>query len=113
MDITCVAGLQDSLIDMIQMFGWIVRTFQAIGLAVLFYENWVNEISMDEYNNGDLHDLDRPRNKLHKNSTPWERASYSSVKLLKLATCIRASFAQYLNDTTEESKCIICLCDTI
>lgn len=102
-DITCITGLQSSLVDMIQMYSRIIHTPGTKGLAILFYECWVQEIALEEYE-GDQLDLDCPQNKLHPNSSPQERAGYALVKLVKISTCIRCFFAQYLNDITDEGR---------
>ncbi len=98
-DIACVAGLQASLVDLIQMYGRIVRSPETKGLAILFHEMWVQDIALEEY--GEVDDLDRPINKLRPNSSNRERAGYASVKLVKKQTCTRRFFAEYLNDTAD------------
>ncbi|KAJ7598193.1 P-loop containing nucleoside triphosphate hydrolase protein [Mycena floridula] len=80
-DIVCSAGLPDFLTLVIQEYGRAVRRPGTQGLAVLFYEPWVKDIELSEYDSKSVEDLDRPRN--------------SPLRL-------QAS-AHYLGDTTSEA----------
>lgn len=83
------------------MYGRIVRGLGRNGLALLFYEKWVTDIDLIEYDNGNPLDLDRPRGKLRPNSSIQEHAGFASVQMVK-SNCIRFCFSKYLNDTTDE-----------
>lgn len=86
------------------MYGRLVRSGLTTGLAVLFYESWVEEIDLDEFDDGKASDLDRPRNELGKHASVQKRASYSGVSLVKKSVCERRFFADYLGDKTSECK---------
>ncbi|KAJ7583184.1 P-loop containing nucleoside triphosphate hydrolase protein [Mycena floridula] len=103
-DITCVAGLRRFTVDTIQSYGRIVRRPGTKGLAVNFYEPWVSDIDLNEYDHGDLLDLDRPRSlPLRPKASVQEQSSFSAVSSVKSGVCKRKYFAEYLNDTSVES----------
>ncbi len=77
--------------DVIQMFGRIVRDFRMRGLAVLFYEDWVKHVSLDDYNTGNLADWDRPRTKeLGTKFSAQQRVRYWVINLIQSNECIRS-----------------------
>ncbi|KAJ7576555.1 P-loop containing nucleoside triphosphate hydrolase protein [Mycena floridula] len=103
-DIVCSAGLPDFLTLVIQEYGRVVRHPGTQGLAVLFYEPWVKNIELAEYDSKSVEDLDRPRNSpLRLQASAHERVSLSAVKLTQPGTCQRQHFADYLGDTTLEA----------
>ncbi|KAJ7589324.1 hypothetical protein C8J56DRAFT_744940, partial [Mycena floridula] len=100
-EIVCVTGLPPSLTGQIQMNGWAVHQAMMRGLAVLFYEPWVKEIELTEYEAGDPLDPDRPRKAvLGAHPSDQERAGFISVGLVQGTDCIRRIFAMYLGDMT-------------
>jgi hypothetical protein len=73
------------------------------GLALLFYEPWVDEISLAEYSEGDHTDIDRPRTTpLKHTSKARERASFSAVSYVQSQTCLRQFLATAMGDSTPE-----------
>ena len=58
----------------------------------------VYKVTLDEYNEGDLCDLDYPRGLLKPSSQRHEPFSY--LKLVKSATCLRAELTSYTADTS-------------
>jgi hypothetical protein len=97
--IVCTVGLPATIVDALQRGGRAVRRTSDDALFVIFYEAWVLDIDLADYNIGDLLDPDRPRKGLHDNSQRRDRAPYSSVKLIQGKTCLRTFFADYLGDT--------------
>lgn len=92
------------------MYGRLVRSGLKTGLAVLFYEPWVEEIDLDEFANGKADDLDRPRNELGKYASTRKRVSYSCAYLVKKAVCEWKFFsADYLGDNSSECKSLSAL----
>ncbi|KAH8978068.1 P-loop containing nucleoside triphosphate hydrolase protein, partial [Lactarius hatsudake] len=96
--IVCTAGLPASMVDVLQRGGRALRNSSEDALFVIFYEPWVREVSLEEYDEGDSCDPDRPRGQLRSSSQRRERAPFSCLKLVKSATCLRAEFASYLDD---------------
>lgn len=87
--------------DVIQMFGQIVQDPRMRGLGVFLYEKWVRDISLDDYNTGDLADLDCPRTtELGTKSSAQQRVRYWAANLIQSFDCIRSLFAHYLSDKT-------------
>ncbi|KAF8264318.1 P-loop containing nucleoside triphosphate hydrolase protein [Lactarius quietus] len=99
--IVCMAGLPGSMVDILQHGGHALRNSDEDALFVVFYEPWVHDISLDEYNEGDSGDPDQPRCQLKPSSKRHECAPFSCLKLVKSATCLCAEFALYLNDTSQ------------
>ncbi|KAJ3520502.1 hypothetical protein NMY22_g12731 [Coprinellus aureogranulatus] len=106
-DIVCVAGMPDTLTDVSQCFGRGGRKQGSHSLAVLFYEPWVSEISLDEFEgrNADLSDPDRTREPLNVKSKVRDRAVLSCVRLaqMKENECQRAYFASSNGDESPEA----------
>ncbi|KAI9463684.1 P-loop containing nucleoside triphosphate hydrolase protein [Lactarius psammicola] len=98
--VVCTAGLPGTLVDILQRGGCALRNSDEDAILIVFYEPWVHEVSMDEYNDGNLRDPDRPRALLKPSSQRRERAPFSCLKLVKSTTCLRAEFAAYLDDTS-------------
>lgn len=98
----CTVGLPGTTVDTLQRAGRALRNSDEDALFVLFYESWVHGISLSEYTDGDLSDPDRPRGQLKSRAQRRERASLSSLRLVKSPGCIRSEFANYLNDTSDE-----------
>ena len=99
--IVCCVGLPSTTVDTLQRGGRAYRNSSKVATFVNFYEPWVNEISLDEYGNGDLLDPDRPRTVLKVTSKKVDRAPYSGVKLIKCkeqSECVREFYANYLGD---------------
>jgi hypothetical protein len=88
------------MVDVLQHGGRALQNSHEDALFVILYEPWVHDISLDEYNEGDLRDPDRPRAKLRSSSQRRERVPLSCLKLVKSTTCLRAYFASYLDDTS-------------
>lgn len=99
--IVCTAGLPGTTVDTLQRAGRALRNSDEDALFVIFYDPWVNDISPDEYKDGDSSDPDRPRSQLRPNSQRRDRIPLSSLNLVKCATCLRVQFANYLNDTSQ------------
>lgn len=91
-------GLTGDTVDTLQRGGRVGRRDGDQGLYVIFYEGWALDISLDEFDDGDLNDPDRTRKPLKPTSQKRDRASYSSVKLVQCKTCLREFFATYLGD---------------
>ena len=105
MAIVCTVGLPSTTVDTLQRGGRAYRNSDKVALVVNFYDPWVDDISLDEYQSGDLMDPDRPRTVLKSTSKRRDRASYSSVKLVKckeLCLCVRKFYADYLGDRSTE-----------
>ncbi|KAH8983561.1 hypothetical protein EDB86DRAFT_2811389, partial [Lactarius hatsudake] len=98
--VVCTAGLPGTMVDVMQHGGRALRNSDEDALFVVFYESWVHDISLDEYSEGDLGDPDRPRGPLKPSSQRRDCAPFSCVNLVKGATCLRAQFASYLDDTS-------------
>ncbi|KAH9052274.1 P-loop containing nucleoside triphosphate hydrolase protein [Lactarius vividus] len=101
--IVCTAGLPASMVDVLQRGGRALRNSSKDALFVIFYEPWVHEVSLEEYNEGDSCDPDRPRGQLRSSSQRRERAPFSCLKLVKSTTCLRAEFASYLDDKSSSA----------
>lgn len=86
------------MVDVLQCGSHALRNSHEDALFVVLYEPWVHDISLDEYNEGDLFDPDRPRAKLTSSSQRRERAPFACLKLVKSKRCLRAEFASYLDD---------------
>ncbi|KAF8258171.1 P-loop containing nucleoside triphosphate hydrolase protein, partial [Lactarius quietus] len=99
--IVCMAGLPESIVDILQHGGHALRNSNLDALFVVFYKPWVHNISLDEYNERDSGGPDWPRCQLKPSSKWRERAPFSCLKLVKSATCLCAKFALYLNDTSQ------------
>ena len=93
------------MVDVLQRGGRALRNSNDDALFVVFYEPWVHEVALDEYNEGDLGDPDRPRGTLKTSSQRRERAPYSCLKLVKSSSCLRAQFASYLGDMSAAGAC--------
>jgi hypothetical protein len=89
-------------IDTLQHAGRALRNSEDDTLFIIFYEPWVHDIALSKYNEGDLSDPDRPCSKLRSRSQWRERASLSSLRLVKGPKCLRSEFASYLGDTSVE-----------
>ncbi|KAH8976407.1 P-loop containing nucleoside triphosphate hydrolase protein, partial [Lactarius hatsudake] len=98
--VVCTVGLPGSMVDVLQRGGRALRNSDEDALFVIFYEPWVHEVSLDEYNEGDLCDPDRPRGPLKSSSQRRERAPFSCLKLVKSTACLRAEFSSYLGDNS-------------
>ena len=103
--IVCTAGLPGTMVDILQRGGCALRNSNDDALFVVFYEPWVHEVTLDEYNEGDLGDPDRPRSTLKTSSQRRERAPFSCLKLVKSISCLQANFASYLGDTSAAGAC--------
>lgn len=88
------------MVDVLQRAGRALRNSHEDALFIILYDPWAKDISLDEYIEGDLCDPDRPRAKLKSSSHRRERVPFSCLKIVKSATCLRAHFASYLNDTS-------------
>ena len=62
------------MVDVLQRGGRALRNSHEDALFIVLYEPWVHDISLDEYNEGDLGDPDHPRAKLKSSSQRRERA---------------------------------------
>lgn len=98
----CTVGLPGTTVDTLQRAGRALRNSDDHAVFIIFYEPWVHELSFSEYSEGDLSDPDRPRGQLKSHAQRRERAPLSSLKLVKDPGCLRAEFASYLGDTSEE-----------
>lgn len=108
--IVCTVGLPSNIVDTLQRAGRAIRNcngHQNFGLFVLFHEAWSNEIHQDDYEHTDefRNDPDRPRAELRECSKRQERAPHSLIKLVQSDTCMRAMFAQYLDDDSDSGAC--------
>lgn len=95
-EIVCNAGLTNA-VEILQRSGRVGRRDGDLGLFIIFYEDWVHNISLEDFQYGEADDPDRPRSFLKPTSQVRDRISYSSVALLK-SKCLRKFFATYLND---------------
>ncbi|KAG6906554.1 hypothetical protein DXG01_013221 [Tephrocybe rancida] len=86
--IVCNAGLPATTVDTLQRGGHVGHQDGDKGLYVIFYEPWVDNISLDEYAHGDQNDPDRLRLCLKPNSQRKDRAPLSSLQLVKSSNCI-------------------------
>lgn len=100
----CMAGLPSTIVDTLQHGGRAIRNTQGDALFVIFYESWALGIAEDEYQDRDLTDPDRPQRKLKQTSQHIECAPLASVQLVNCEMCLRAFFAQYLNNTSAAGK---------
>ncbi|KAH8981064.1 P-loop containing nucleoside triphosphate hydrolase protein [Lactarius akahatsu] len=100
--IVCTVGLPGTTVDTLQRAGRALRNSDDHAFFIIFHEPWVHELSLSEYSEGDLSDPDRPRGQLRSHAQRRERASLSSLKLVKDPSCLRAEFASYLGDASEE-----------
>lgn len=76
----------------------------------MFYDPWVLDIDQAEYSENAqkfLQDPVRPRDELCIAAQRRERAPLSLVNLAQSHTCLRAQFAQYLNNSTPEGKSLL------
>ena len=96
--IVCTVGLPSTTTDTLQRGGRAFRNSTEDALFVIFYEPWIEEISLDDFKNFDATDLDRPRMPLKANSQRRERAPFYSVKICQEISCTRKGFANYLGD---------------
>ena len=107
--IVCTVGLPGTAVDALQHAGQACRYSNADALFVIFYEPWVHDILLSEYDNGDQTDPDRPRGQLKLHGRRHDRVPLSSLRLVKGSACIRSEFATYLGDTSEEGKLVFCM----
>ena len=92
--IVCNAGLPSDIVEALQRGGRVGRHEGAKALFVTFYEAWACKISLNEFMAGDPNDPDGPRSNHTLISRAQDRASYSSVGLVQIKTCLRQYFAQ-------------------
>ncbi len=102
----CTVGLPGTTVDTLQRAGRALRNSAEDALFIIFYEPWVHDISLSEYNEGDISDPDRPRGKLRSHAQRRERAPLSSLRLVKDPGCLRSEFASYLGDTSDEGTVV-------
>ncbi|KAJ3516126.1 hypothetical protein NMY22_g14281 [Coprinellus aureogranulatus] len=103
-DIVCTVGVPNSMVESIQRGGRGGRQTGSFALFITFYEQWVTEISLDEYAEGDPENPDRTRtNPLSAKATKQERAPYVSVQFIQTPDCLRYFFAMLLNDYSDEA----------
>jgi hypothetical protein len=76
------------MVNVLQHAGRALCNSDEDALFIVFYEPWVHDISLDEYNEGDLCDPDRPRGPLKSSSKPRERAPISCLQLVKSVNCL-------------------------
>lgn len=109
MKIVCTVGLPSTTTDTLQRGGRAFRSSNEDALFVMFHEPWVHEISLDDFQNFDAADLDRPRAPLKANSQRRERAPFYSVKITQERLCIRKGFSTYLGDESTDGAAYIIL----
>ena len=97
-------GLPGTAVDTLQQASRALRNSKPDALFVIFYEPWVHDILLSEYDNGDQTDPDRPRGQLKLHARRHDRVPLSSLRLVKGSECIRSELARYLSDTSEEGK---------
>ncbi|KAF9066811.1 hypothetical protein BDP27DRAFT_1185298, partial [Rhodocollybia butyracea] len=76
------------------------------GVHITLYEEWAQNVKLDEFENKDLpfaSDPDRPRTFLKKGSNKRERAPRSGIEYIQ-CTCVRKFLAMYNGDTS--SSCM-------
>lgn len=88
------------MVDVLQCGSRALCNSQDDALFVIMYEHWVHDISLDEFNEGNLGDPDHPRAKLKSSSQQRECVPLSCLRLVKSPTCIQSQFATYLDDTS-------------
>ncbi|KAG2005989.1 ATP-dependent DNA helicase RecQ [Coprinopsis cinerea AmutBmut pab1-1] len=61
--IVCNVGLPSTVVNLLQRGGHAIRTGNEQALFIIFYEPWVMDIDLNNYNGDDtdIHDPDRPR----------------------------------------------------
>ncbi|KAK7015833.1 hypothetical protein VNI00_019053 [Paramarasmius palmivorus] len=103
-DIVCSAGTQSTRALESQMYGRAVRRPGTRGLAVLFYEQWMDDISFSEFDDwpGDpleKDNPDRPRRPFtSERPSEKERVTCAAIHMTSSEQCLRAQFAGYLLD---------------
>ncbi|EEB92632.1 hypothetical protein MPER_08829 [Moniliophthora perniciosa FA553] len=104
-DIVVNVGLPPDACESLQRGGRVVRRPGRIGLYLVLYETWVDEIDTDTYTDNTIneYDPDRPRAPLKEKSTRQERAPYSMVSMMQSCRCIRELYAKYLDDKAENA----------
>jgi hypothetical protein len=73
----CTVGLPGTTVDTLQRAGRAFRNSDVDALFVIFYEPWVQDISLGKYDNGDQTDPDRPRGQLKLHAQQRDRAPLS------------------------------------
>jgi hypothetical protein len=89
------------MVDILQCGGRALCNSDDDALFVVFCKPWVHEVTLNEYNEGDLGNPDHPRGPLKLTSLQRERTPFSCLKLAKSATCLQAEFASYLANTSQ------------
>lgn len=106
-DIVVKAGLPESTAYSLQCGGRVLRWGQRTGIYVIFYEPWVEDIDLDEYEGTFPDDPDRPCTTLTVKSSKRDHAPLSAVTLIKGRMCKRQFHAHYLSDTDPRCTCIL------
>ena len=71
-------------------------------LFVIFYEPWIEEVSLNDFKNFDVTDLDHPHMPLKANSQHCECAPFYGVKICQEISCTQKGFANYLGDQSTD-----------
>ncbi|EDR07604.1 uncharacterized protein LACBIDRAFT_327990 [Laccaria bicolor S238N-H82] len=107
--IVCTVSLPSTTTDTLQCGDRAFHNSTEDALFVIFYEPWIEEISLDNFKNFDMTDLDRPRMTLKANSQLHERAPFYRVKICQEISCTRKGFANYLGDQSTDGMAYITL----
>ncbi|KAK0455321.1 P-loop containing nucleoside triphosphate hydrolase protein [Desarmillaria tabescens] len=106
-DIVGYMGIPQDECDDLQRGGRVIRRMGKIGLYVIFYEPWVLDVDIKDFDNPlmDEKDPDRPRAPLKPTSNKKERAALSAIRLIQghEPVCIREFKAKYLKDDAPDA----------
>ncbi|PBK86377.1 hypothetical protein ARMGADRAFT_1035563 [Armillaria gallica] len=93
------AALPESMAYSLQCRGHVLRWGQRTGIYVIFYEPWVEDIDLDEYEGTFPDHPDHPCTTLMVKSLKHNCAPLSAVTLIKGRMCKCQFHAHYLSDT--------------
>ncbi|KAH6890188.1 P-loop containing nucleoside triphosphate hydrolase protein [Coprinopsis sp. MPI-PUGE-AT-0042] len=103
-EIVCTVDVPPSIVESIQRGGRGGRQSGSASLFITFYEQWALDISVDDFSQGDQNNPDRSLvSPLPKRPTVRQRATLSSIRLIQCMSCLRAFYAQELNDTAPDA----------
>ena len=83
------AGLPTSIVDVLQRRGRVGHQDGSKGLFVVFYEPWVQMVSLGEFNNSNSDDPDQPRALVKPTSFKKDQAPFACVQAVQHKECLR------------------------
>ncbi|KAJ3524442.1 hypothetical protein NMY22_g10996 [Coprinellus aureogranulatus] len=108
-EIVCAIGCPSTITELLQRGGRPGRAPGSTGLFVTFFEPWIQEIEIEEFDTSyDANNPDRTRARLTDKSTKKDRATYSATRLAQLEdACIRQFYATEMGDESVDALTFI------